>query len=78
MESFVDQISHLPAVSVERREYAVRVQQLARQVEPVWLRIFGEIAKDVGELQRPAEFCCNPLAGRRRLTKETATATRSQ
>ena len=28
-------------------EYTVRVQQLARQVEPVSLRIFGEIAKYV-------------------------------
>src|ERR1700732_5281324 len=51
-------------------EYAVRVQQLARQVESVSLRIFGEIAKYVGELQRPAEFCCNPLARRRRLAKD--------
>ena len=44
-------------------EYAVRLQQLARQVQPVSLCIFGEIAKYVGELQRPAEFCCNPPAG---------------
>jgi hypothetical protein len=50
-------------------EYAVRLQQLARQVQPVSLRIFGEIAKYVGELQRPAEFCCNPPARRRRLAK---------
>jgi hypothetical protein len=61
----------------------VRLQQLARQVQSVSLRIFGEIAKYVGELQRPAEFCCNPPAGDaspkiRIEIRPTATATRSQ
>jgi hypothetical protein len=52
------------------REYAVRVQQVARQVEPVSPRILGAITKYVGELQRPAEFCCNPLAYGRLLAED--------
>ena len=32
-------------------------------------RILGEITKYIGKLQRPAEFCCNPPARRRRLAK---------
>ena len=43
-------------------DYAVLVQQLARQIQPVSSRIFGEIAKYAGELQRTAEFCCDTLA----------------
>jgi len=46
------------------REYAVRVQQLARQVEPVSLRIFRQIVQYLGELQCTAEFCCNTFDGR--------------
>ena len=51
-------------------EYAVRVQQLARQVQPVSLRIFGEITKYVGELQRPAEFCRDTLTCQRLLSTD--------
>jgi len=45
-----------------RCEYAVRVQELARQVEPLSPRICGEITKSVGELQRPAQFRRDTLA----------------
>jgi len=52
-----------------RGEYAVRVQQLAWQVQSMQAGVVGEIAKYIGELQRPAEFCCDPLARWRRLAK---------
>src|SRR6516165_10379580 len=51
-------------------EYGVRVQHLARQVQPVSPCIFGEIAKYAGELQCPAEFCGNALARWRPLAKD--------
>ena len=54
-----------------RCKYAVRMQQLARQVQAVSLRIPDEIAKYIGELQRSAEFFCDPLA-RRHLIAEYA------
>jgi hypothetical protein len=50
-------------------EYAVRVQQLARQVKSMQAGIACEIAKYVRELKRPAEFGRHPLARRRRLAK---------
>ena len=46
-------------------EYAVRLQQLARQVQPVSLRILGEITKYMGELQCTAESRRETLAGLR-------------
>src|SRR5262249_23051918 len=45
-----------------RCEDPVRVQQLSRQEQPLSLRIPGEVAKYVGELQRAAQFRRNALA----------------
>src|SRR6202035_4025145 len=44
--------------------------ELARQVQPVSLRILGEIAKYIGELQRTAELRRDTLARRRFLTED--------
>jgi len=41
----------------------VRLKHFAGQVETMSPGIFGEGAKDVGELQRAAELCCNALPG---------------
>ena len=60
-------------------------QIFARQIEPAALGILGEIAQDVGELERAAELLRDTVRGRRvslpkmRTDKPpTALATRSQ
>jgi hypothetical protein len=42
---------------------AVRLKHFAGQVKPMPPGVFGETAKDVGKLQRAAEFCCNAVSG---------------
>lgn len=59
-----------PHPARRRREYAACVQQLATQVQSAASRIFGEIAKYAGELQRAAEFCRDTLARRRLLAED--------
>src|SRR5271165_2141401 len=53
-----------------RDENSVRLQQFARQIQPVPPGVFGEVTKYVGELQRAPEFRCNALAGWRLLSED--------
>ena len=61
------------------REYAVRMQQLARQVEPVSFRIFRQIVQYVGELQCTTRSPAGVSSPKMRIeSRLTATARRSQ
>jgi hypothetical protein len=88
------ELGHLAANPRERRlrqypargncEDAVRLQYLAGKIEPISPGILGEVAQNVGQLQRAAEFRGDALPRRRILPeirtdrRPTATATRSQ